>query len=255
MNIYPAIDLLDGKCVRLKKGIYEDKTVFFENPEEALAFLEESGARYLHLVDLSGARSPKQRQIELIRKLVRNTKLEIQCGGGIRTKEDVKACLDLGIRRVVLGSLSVSNPTLTSFLLKEFGSDHLTLALDVRQTGENQPGAEDHADFQIATEGWTNTSSKTIDSWFSSYLDFGLTRVLCTDIGRDGMPVGPNLALYETLMNRYSSIEFQASGGMRDLSDLIQLKQLGLNSVIIGRAIYEGTISLREAIKTCSPNA
>jgi phosphoribosylformimino-5-aminoimidazole carboxamide ribotide isomerase len=243
MQIYPALDLLDGQCVRLKKGNFEHKTVYSSEPREVIQAIEDSGARYLHLVDLSGAKDPTKRQSQLIHQLISESRIKIQCGGGIRSLPEVRDLLHLGVDRVILGSIAVTDPALTLALLREFSPNRITLALDVQ--------IDPDGSMKIATDGWKNSKAQNVFELIASYEKAGLSRVLCTDILRDGMMAGPNILLYQTLMEEFPRIEFQASGGVSSLQDLRGLKQAGIHSVIIGRALYEGNIVLEEALREC----
>ena len=240
MKIYPALDILDGRCVRLREGDFENKTIYSEDPGEIAAQFKALGAQYLHLVDLSGAKDPQKRQLGLIRKIVLKTHLKIQCGGGIRSLQEVTDLLELGADRVVLGSIALNNPALVLAILKQCGSSRITLALDLRITSDGS--------IKILSEGWQRTSNQDIFEWIDVYLKAGLRRVLCTDIGRDGMMSGPNIDLYQILVEKYPQIDFQASGGVSQLSDLQALKKIGVHSVIFGRAFYEGKIDIQEAM-------
>ena len=241
MTIYPAIDLLDGKCVRLAKGDFEQKTIYSENPLEMALSFENDGASALHLVDLSGAKNPASRQISIIEKIVKNTHLKIQCGGGIRTREEVVALLECGVDRVVLGSIAVTKPELVHGLLKEFGGKRITLAIDVIY--------QDH-EYRVATQGWKNITSHSALELISIYQGSNVDRILCTDISKDGMMGGPNLMLYENLVNQFPGIDFQASGGMSKPKDIEDLEKVGVRSLVIGKALYEGSISLKEILKS-----
>ena len=229
MNIYPAIDLLDGKCVRLKKGDFEQKTVYSDHPETLVQFFEDTGAKSLHLVDLSGAKDPLHRQISLIRKLVKQSSLQIQSGGGVRSIDDVKALLDCGVERVVLGSIAATNPDLTCQILQEFGGERITLAIDVIPRGK---------EYFIAINGWkTTTQTRAIDL-ISQYLQTTkIDRILCTDISLDGM------------IQLFPNIDFQASGGITVANDIQQLARVGVRSLVVGKAIYEGTLDLKEILR------
>ncbi len=244
MQIYPALDLLEGQCVRLKKGQFEEKTVYSDSPHQIIQILENSGAKYLHLVDLSGAKNPLHRQRTLVTELIAQTSLKIQYGGGIRSSEDIRQLLNLGIDRVVLGSIAVSQPPLTLDLIREFGPDRITLALDVFVSSSGYT--------QVATQGWRQSHNTSIQDLLFTYIKGNVSRILCTDIGRDGMMTGPNFDLYRTLITGFPEIEFQASGGIRNTEDLQQLESIGCHSAIVGRALYEGQIVIpMEATQLC----
>ncbi len=243
MNIYPAIDLLDGFCVRLKQGRFEEKTLYSRDPVMTSRSFEGVGAQFLHLVDLSGAKDPTHRQLDLIAQVIRSTRLKVQVGGGIRTLEEAAELLELGADRVVIGSAAISQPQMVRSLLREKGGDRVTVALDVRV---NSSGVS-----HVAVHGWQAQSSLRVEDALLPFLDEGLTRVLCTDIDLDGMMTGPNFKLYAELSQKFPGVEFQASGGVSSLDDLMALSAAGLRSAIVGKAIYEGTIDLEEAILRC----
>jgi phosphoribosylformimino-5-aminoimidazole carboxamide ribotide isomerase len=241
MIIYPAIDLLDGNCVRLVKGDFEQKTIYSNDPLTMAKTFESAGAKALHLVDLSGAKDPSKRQLDIISKLVTQSSMKIQSGGGVRTRQDVASLIESGVDRVVIGSVAVSDPALVSAILKEFGPAKITLALDVVLTD----GA-----FLIAVNGWkTVTQTKVTDLITYYQTQLPLARVLCTDISKDGMMEGPNVNLYKTLMKEFPTIDFQASGGISSMNDLKALESAGVKSAVVGKAIYEGAISLTEVFK------
>jgi phosphoribosylformimino-5-aminoimidazole carboxamide ribotide isomerase len=236
MLIYPALDLLDGKCVRLRKGDFEQKTVYSEDPSAMVRIFENVGARFLHLVDLSGAKDPGQRQLSLIRKLVAGSRLRIQCGGGIRSAGDLDALFDCGVDRAVLGSVAVTRRDLTGELLARYGGARLTLAVDVVPV--------ERGEYRVAIEGWKKITGENVFDFISSYAGHEDLRVLCTDISRDGMLTGPNLVLYRELTERFPGIDIQASGGVAREQDLEALERGGVRSAIVGKAIYEETIPL-----------
>jgi phosphoribosylformimino-5-aminoimidazole carboxamide ribotide isomerase len=241
MMIYPAIDLLDGKCVRLKKGDFEQKTVYSDHPATLAQTFAEAGAKALHLVDLSGAKDPTQRQFSLIRNLVAQSSLRVQCGGGIRSLADVKALLDCGVERAVIGSIAATNVELTRQILQEFGAERITLAIDV------VPQAHEYL---IAINGWKTTTPLRAIDLIRDYLTTSkIDRILCTDISLDGMMIGPNIRLYQELIQLFPTIDFQASGGITVAHDVNQLAQVGVRSLVIGKAIYEGTIDLKEMLR------
>jgi len=238
MNIYPALDLLDGNCVRLRKGDFDQKTTYSNDPLTLIRSFEEAGAQFLHLVDLSGARDPSQRQTKVIRELVSESKLKIQCGGGIRTREDVAILLDCGVERVVIGSITVSNRALVKSILHEFGPNRITLAIDVVRVKQ---------EFFVAVNGWKNVTDTRAIDLVREYREL-VERVLCTDIQLDGMMMGPNVQLYENFLRDFPELDFQASGGMSRLEDLDKLSAVGIRSAVVGKAIYEGTLDLCEAL-------
>lgn len=243
MKIYPAIDLLDGNCVRLAQGEFSASTVYSSDPLSMAFSFARAGAEFLHLVDLSGAKDPRARQLPLLRSIIQASQLRVQVGGGIRSFQDVRDILQAGADRVVIGSAAVAKPELVLEILGEFGGERLTLALDVRLDNSNVP--------RLALQGWQDQTKITVEESLAPFLGKGLSRVLCTDISRDGMMSGPNLELYERLQRDFPSLEFQASGGVSSLADIRALREAGLGAVVIGRALYAGAFSLEEALALC----
>ena len=241
MQLYPALDILGGKCVRLRKGRFEDKTVYSEDLPSVIQGFQNAGAQNLHLVDLSGAQDPSKGQTSLIHDLVSKSLLKIQCGGGIRTFQQAQSLLESGVDRVVLGSMAIIQPSVLKTLIREFGPDRFTVALDVRKLDS----------YLLTVHGWETSTEIDLFEWIHNYQDTGFNRILCTDIGRDGMMTGPNFALYEELIERFPEIQIQASGGISSLQDLRKLKDTGVHSVIAGKALYEGLFTLQEALTLC----
>lgn len=243
--IIPAIDLIDGKVVRLKQGDYGQKTEFAFDPLERIKEAAAGGAPLMHIVDLDGAKDPKKRQLRLIADLVKQSPIPIQTGGGIRSAEDVQALRDLGVERVVIGSSAVKDPAFGAAMLKEHGSEHITMALDVRVI-DGMP--------MVATHGWLENSDKTLYSLIDYFLPCGLRHVLITDISKDGMLQGTNTALYHKVHERYPGLDIIASGGISSLEDIKAAFAAGAGSVILGRALLEGRFTVKEAYK-CWQNA
>jgi len=243
MILYPALDLLDGCAVRLTRGDYRDPRVYSNDPAGVLASFRAAGATCAHLVDLAGARDPASRQKALLEPLLRGCGLKVQVGGGVRAYDDVSQLLSWGADRVVLGSAAVTDPGLVEALLAEFGSARITLAVDVRVDPDGAAFA--------AIKGWREATHARLEDLIARYLPLGLSRVLCTDIARDGAAAGPNAGLYRGLKARFPSLEVQASGGVRDISDLIALRVAGAHSAVVGTALYEGTVDLAEALNAC----
>ncbi len=244
-KLLPAVDLIDGTVVRLQQGDYDRRTNFTVNPAEVLKRYVNEGATQLHLVDLSGAKDTSKRQTALIASLVKELSVTIEVGGGIRSESDVQTLLDVGTSRVVVGSLAIKKPEVVEQIFKRFGGDKIVLALDV---SVNEQGVA-----SVATDAWQSVSKVTIDDAINRFLPLGLKFVLCTDINRDGMLAGSNKALYRTLCVKYPQVGFIASGGIGSLSDIQDLCTLGLDSIIVGRALLENRFTVKEAI-ACLPN-
>lgn len=202
--IIPALDLIDGNVVRLHQGDYAKQTAYGNDPLPRLQQYEQEGAKLLHLVDLTGAKDPQKRQISLLKKLLAGVCVPVQVGGGIRTEEDVKALLDAGATRVVIGSTAVKQPELVKTWFERYGGEAIVLALDVRI---NQQGVK-----EIAISGWQENSNLSLEQAIEMYQPYGLKHVLCTDISKDGTLAGSNVNLYREISQKYPDIAFQASG-------------------------------------------
>ena len=236
MIIYPAIDLIAGEVVRLHKGDFDQKTTYGTDPVAVARAYAEAGASWLHLVDLDGAKDPANRQTALIADIIAGSGLKVQTGGGIRSRADLKALLDAGASRVVIGSLAVREPDLVRQMFLDFGAESICLAADVIR----RDGA-----FLVAVSGWQEASDLPLSAFLAGFEAAGLRHVLCTDIDRDGTMQGPNTDLYNAVKASFPNIQLQASGGVKGIEDL---EELSTDGVIIGRAIYEGAIDLRAAL-------
>ena len=243
--IIPAIDLIDGCVVRLHQGDYGARRDYGEDPLARLQRYQASGAQLLHIVDLTGAKDPKARQISLLRELLGNLSIPVQTGGGIRSADDVRSLLDAGAARVVVGSAAVKRTDEVAGWMKTFGADKLVLALDVRI---NKAG-----NAEVAVSGWQENSGVLMDDLIRAFEPAGLRYVLTTDISKDGTLAGPNTALYAKLAQTFPNIDFQASGGIGSLDDIRVVSHTGAAGVIVGRALLEGKFTLEEAIE-CWPN-
>ena len=243
--IIPAIDLIDGCVVRLHQGDYGARRDYGEDPLARLQRYQASGAQLLHIVDLTGAKDPKARQIPLLRELLGNLSIPVQTGGGIRSADDVRSLLDAGAARVVVGSAAVKRTDEVAGWMKTFGADKLVLALDVRI---NKAG-----NAEVAVSGWQENSGVLMDDLIRAFEPAGLRFVLTTDISKDGTLAGPNTALYAKLAQTFPNIDFQASGGIGSLDDIRAVSHTGAAGVIVGRALLEGKFTLEEAIE-CWPN-
>ncbi|WP_299569406.1 1-(5-phosphoribosyl)-5-[(5-phosphoribosylamino)methylideneamino]imidazole-4-carboxamide isomerase [uncultured Shewanella sp.] len=244
--IIPAIDLIDGQVVRLYQGDYKQKTTFDLSPLSQLQSYEAQGANLLHIVDLTGAKDPEKRQIKLISELVAGLKTDIQVGGGIRSEQQVKELLDIGVKRVVIGSLAVKEPELVKNWFVKYGSDAICLALDVNI---NEQGEK-----IVAVSGWQTGGGKSLESLVSEFSTVGLKHALVTDISRDGTLQGANTNLYQELATTYPDINWQASGGIATLDDVVAVRDSKADGIIIGKALLIENFTVEEAI-TCWPNA
>ena len=240
MKIYPAIDLIDGSCVRLEQGRFDSTKVYDNNPINIACSYAKAGATYLHVVDLDGAKAKTPQQGDLVIQIAKESGLKVQTGGGVRSLEQVQSLLAGGIDRVIVGSLAVKEPEVVRSFLRECGGENLTLAIDIRLDKNEIPMA--------ATEGWVSGGDASLWDILDFYTQDDLQSILCTDIGRDGMLVGPNLELYQEILKRYPKLELQASGGVAELSDLSDVKEMGCSAVIIGKALYENRFTLNEAL-------
>ena len=244
--IIPALDLIDGKVVRLHQGDYGQQRDYGNDPLPRLQDYQQQGGEVLHLVDLTGAKDPAARQIPLLRKLLAGVSVPVQVGGGIRSEEDVAALLEAGAARVVIGSTAVRQPDVVKQWFTRFGADALVLALDVHIAADGSKN--------IAVSGWQEDSGVTLEQIVDQFLPYGLKHVLCTDISRDGTLSGSNVALYQEVCARYPQVAFQSSGGIGSLEDIAALRGSGVKGVIVGRALLEGKFTVKEAI-ACWQNA
>jgi len=237
MELIPAIDLRNGRCVRLLQGDFEQETRYSVDPVELAQQYRELGARTLHIVDLDGAKQGVPVNLSVIRLMRAAAGIDVQLGGGIRARTSLEQALEVAARAVV-GSLAVSEPELVASWLSEFGPDRLTLALDVRVGEDGTP--------MVATHAWTRASTLSLGAAIERFAAVGLKHVLCTDIERDGALSGPNVALYRECVQRWPSIQFQASGGVRDASDLTALAAAGVTATVSGKALLEGRLKPEE---------
>lgn len=237
--IIPAIDLRAGRVVRLAQGDYARQTDFAFDPAELAQRHADSGATWLHVVDLDGARSGSLENLRSIESIAR-TPLRVQAGGGVRTTVDVQRLFGAGVARVVVGSVAVRVPELVDAWLSEFGSDRICIALDARR---DETGA-----WRLPVRGWTEDSGRTLDELALRHERGGVRHVLCTDVDRDGMLSGPNLDLYTYLRDLAPVLDVQASGGIRSLDDLRRLRGSGVAAAILGRSLLEGRFTLAEAL-------
>lgn len=234
MHIFPAVDLLDGKAVRLYKGDYNCVTVYNDDPAQVARDFVQAGAKFLHLVDLDGAKSGSPVNLETIRRIVSSTDLFVEVGGGIRSLETVETYLSIGVNRVILGTAAVKNEDFLREALAKYG-DKIAVGVDLQ-------------DGYVAIHGWTERSTLAADAFFAHMQDLGVKTIICTDISRDGAMQGTNRELYRQLGNTYK-IDLIASGGVSSIEDVEALRQMELYGAIIGKAYYVGAIDLKEAIE------
>ncbi len=239
MLLVPAIDIRGGRCVRLLQGRFDAETVYADDPADVLAQYLELGARRIHVVDLDGARAGSQGNRDTLARLVTAAPEQaLQVGGGVRTRQTAEDLLSLGLARVVVGSVAVSQPTEVGTWLRELGPDRVVLAFDVRLDASGTP--------RLATHGWENQTDTSLWEAVDGYLAAGLRHVLCTDVARDGALTGPNLGLYAEAVRRFPGVEWQASGGVSSVDDLHALADTGVASVVSGKALLEGRLDPKE---------
>ena len=236
MNLFPAIDLYGGQAVRLYKGDYNQMTVYDPDPINTARRFEAAGARYLHMVDLEGAKTGGTPNEGTIRRVVENTGLFVELGGGIRDMSVIDRYLSLGVRRVILGTAAITGGDLVKRAVDKYG-DAIALGADVK-------------DGYIAIRGWTEQSDMTLDGFMEKYQKIGVKTVICTDISRDGAMQGANRILYGELQRKYT-MDIIASGGVSSMEDIQALKALGLYGAIVGKAYYTGSIDIKQALEVC----
>ena len=240
MRVIPAIDLQGGKCVRLFKGDFAQSTEYSDDPLAVARSFASMQTTDLHIVDLDGARSGEQENRDIIAAIAAETKLAIQLGGGIRSLETLENWYSAGVARCVIGSLAVTEPDTVRGWMSRFGADRIVLALDVNLDDDGLP--------LLTTHGWTRPSKTSIFDCIDSFRGLGLKHVLCTDVSRDGAMTGPNIDLYSRILDRYPELQLQASGGVRSIRDLEELRDSGIPAAITGKALLEGAISSEEVV-------
>lgn len=239
--IIPSVDLINGKVVRLYQGKYNQKISYNIDPLSCIKSYETAGAQFLHLVDLDGAKNPANRQILLLKKLIDNTSIKMQIGGGIRTRKDIIELIDAGASRVVIGSIAIKKPNLVKKWFMEFGPKVIVLSIDININHSNHK--------KIMINGWQKETNITLEEIIEKFFYLGLKYILCTDITRDGTLQGSNIKLYQEISKLFPTISIQASGGVSSLNDIILLRNNGASHIIIGRAILEKKFTVSEAIK------
>lgn len=237
MNLFPAIDLIGGKAVRLVKGDYAQVTVYSDSPVKVAKYFEECGAKYLHVVDLEGARDGSLANLETIKDIIKNTGLFVEVGGGIRSIETVKKYIEAGAKRVIIGTAAVTDPEFLETAVREYG-EKIAVGVDIK-------------DGMVAIKGWTETSALSCFDFCEKLSGMGIKTIICTDISKDGLLAGTNLELYRELSEKFS-MDITASGGVSTLDDIRKLCEMDMYGAILGKALYTGNIDLREALMVAS---
>lgn len=237
MKIIPAIDIIDGKCVRLSEGDYATKKVYNENPLEVARMFEDSGIKYLHLVDLDGAKAGRIINYGILEAIASGTNLTVDFGGGLRSDDDLRIAFESGASKITGGSIAVKNAPKFERWLGRYGSDKIILGADCKNR-------------KIATSGWLDTSEMDVIEFIQTYENKGISQVICTDISKDGMLAGPSMELYREILSN-CNVSLIASGGVTTLEDLQQLESIGCSGAIIGKALYENKLSLKQIESLC----
>ena len=233
MRIIPAIDIIDGKCVRLSKGDYDTKKIYNNDPLEVAKAYEDHGIKYLHLVDLDGAKNKHIVNHKVLENIASKTNLVIDFGGGLKSDQDLHIAFESGASQITGGSIAVKDPITFEGWIAKYGAEKIILGADVKKGF-------------IAISGWLDTSEEALEPFVQKYLNKGLSSVICTDISKDGMLQGPATNLYKKMINNLDGLKLIASGGIAGMQDLFDLKAVGCDGAIIGKAIYEGNIQLKE---------
>ena len=239
MKIFPAIDLRDGDVVRLLKGDYNQMTVYGENPLEVAEEFEEAGAEFLHVVDLDGAIDGSQPNFAAVKEIIEGTGLKVEIGGGIRNEDIIVDYAQIGALRVIIGTMAIKDPEFTARMIKKHGKN-VAVGVDI-------------SDGKVAIKGWTEVTDKTVDDMCQELIDYGVRTIICTDISKDGAMEGTNIELYRRLVEEYGDyVDIIASGGISTMDDLEKLEEIGVDGVIIGRALYNGALDLAEVMERFS---
>ena len=241
IQIIPAIDIIEGQCVRLSQGDFLQKKVYAESAVDMAVRFQEAGIRHIHLVDLDGAKSKHVVNVNTLQQIVTRTGLEVDFGGGIKSDEDIELAFRHGAQQVTVGSIAVQNPDLFHSWLKKYGPERIILGADAK-------------DGYISVNGWQEGSSKALIPFLDEYVRDGVKWVLCTDISKDGMLQGPSVKLYKEIMAQYPEVKLIASGGVSSMKDIQELDEAGIYAVVVGKAIYEGKITLEEIINHIKRN-
>lgn len=233
IEIIPAIDIIDGRCVRLSQGDYAQQTTYEADPVDMVKRYADSGVKRVHVVDLDGAKAAFPANLGLLERMAGVNGVNIEWGGGLKSDEAVRAALDSGATYAIVGSIAATSPDLFAAWLEQFGAERMVLGADVRAG-------------RVAISGWKEELDLSIDDLVKRFLPQGLTQTICTDISRDGMLQGPSFELYARLQSDYPTVDFTVSGGISSMADILRLDEMNLRKVIVGKAIYEGRIALKE---------
>jgi phosphoribosylformimino-5-aminoimidazole carboxamide ribotide isomerase len=233
MKLIPAIDIINGQCVRLTQGDYQQKKIYNANPLEIAQQFESAGIEYLHVVDLDGAKAGAVQNWAVLENICKNTSLKVDFGGGLRTTAEAKKAFSIGVNQITGGSIAIKNRPVFLEWIKEFGSERIILGVDVKNE-------------QVAVHGWQETTNVSLMDFIQSYIDVGIETVICTDIAKDGMLQGASMDLYQRMQNRFSDLKIIASGGVANLEDLKAIEKMKLHGAIFGKDFYEGRITLED---------
>jgi phosphoribosylformimino-5-aminoimidazole carboxamide ribotide isomerase len=233
MRIIPAIDIIDGKCVRLSKGDYDTKKIYNENPLEVAKSFEAHGIQYLHLVDLDGAKSSQIVNYKILEQIASKTNLKIDFGGGLKSDEDLKIAFESGANQITGGSIAIKKPEVFKSWIQQYGADKIILGADAMNE-------------KVSISGWLEESKEEVIPFIQKYQQEGIQYVICTDISKDGMLEGPSFELYQRILEQTKDLKLIVSGGISTFDELPKLAELGCEGTIIGKAIYEGRISLKQ---------
>ena len=231
MRIIPAIDILNGKCVRLKKGDYSKSKIYYHDPVEVAQKFSKQGIEYLHIVDLDGARAGKPVNYKVIENIIKATNLKVQIGGGIRTLEDVQSLFKIGVSKIIIGSMLIRAPEFFEKLIKKYGKNKIIAGIDAKNN-------------MVAISGWIEATKITCENSIQKAIELGAEEFVITDISKDGMLNGPNLEMYKKIKDKFPKIKLIASGGVSCQDDIKDLEKIKIDGAIIGKAIYEGKIKL-----------
>ncbi len=233
IEVIPAIDIMNGRCIRLEQGEFNRSKTYYENPVKVALMFKKAGFKTIHVVDLDGARVGQPQNTTIIEKIIRETGLTVQSGGGIRTRDDVNKLIKIGVKNIVVGSLAVKEPRKLFNWLNEFPPEKFVLAADVKNG-------------MVLTNGWQSVSTFTMKQFIKNYAELGIKSILCTDVSRDGMLDGPAFEIYLDLKQTFPELRLIASGGVSSLEDIRKLDKDGIDAVVVGKAIYEKRVSLKE---------